>query len=643
MKKNKVITSVLFVSMIVLVPTSHARVLLPSFVTDSMVVQQNDVLTLVGKADGDVEVKASWTEKAYTTTVGDDGRFTLSLPTPTAGGPYKIIIGDSDSQTTLSDIYSGEVWLCSGQSNMEMPVGGWGKVLNYEHEIATANNPNVRFLQIKKATAFSPAEDAEINMGSWRTATPATVENFSSIAYFYAREMSARLGVHVGVIDCTWGGTPAEAWTSFDGIKSVPGFENEVSLLVDNDFDAERMTADYEARVARWLNSLNEVNMDKERGRFHKKWKTMRVPNEWENTELPGLDGVVWLQKEIEIPQEWSGKPLTLRPGMIDDEDITYYNGVQIAKGSGYNVPRQYEVPAKLVKPGKAVVSIRVCDFGGGGGIIGDASGVTIACGDDIRSLAGDWAYYVAADFAKAATRPISVGGSSFPTVLYNAMLHPLNILPIKGVLWYQGCANVGRDTQYSVLFRRLIEDWRRLWNRPELPFHFVQLAAYLAPKDIQPDSQWAALRQAQADALQLTDVAMVSAIDLGDATDIHPKNKQEVAHRLCESTLNHVYGRANILAEAPVVKSWSTTDCTALIKFDAKIFAPMNDDPKGFIVMSPDGVWTRPEVQIKDETEVKLISATPIVAVKYNWADFPDGNLKGESGLPVTPFAIEK
>lgn len=619
---------------------AEARLTVPSFMTDSMVVQQNDVLAIAGKSDSQVKVSGSWNGKTVTALPDSDGNYRVEIATPAAGGPYEIEISNDGSRHTLRDVYSGEVWLCSGQSNMEMPVGGWGKVMDYEREIATAGSPDVRLLQITKNTAYSPLDDAAVNMGGWRTAAPGTVENFSAIAYFYARQLASELGVHVGVIDCTWGGTPAEAWTSLAGVRSVPGFEDAVELLETSGGDIAKMEAGYERQVEEWFKTIDEVPFDATDPEYRSDWNTMPVPGLWENSVLPDLDGIVWMQRKVDLPASWAGKELTLRLGMIDDEDVCYFNGVKIATGSGYNVQRRYTVPANLAKAGENVITLRVSDFSGGGGIDGAVSDLTISYGNDSIGLAGDWAYNVAADFSRTGARPASVTGSSFPTVLYNAMLHPLNILPVKGVLWYQGCANVGRAGQYSTLFRRLISDWRGLWGRQELPFCFVQLAGYLKPRDVQPDSEWAALRQAQADALALPATMMVTAIDIGNPDDIHPKNKQEVARRICNSTLGHVYGKEGMVTDAPSLVCNEVKGQVARLTFGAPIYA--DGAPRGFIVKGADGTWSRPEVRLDGNRSVFLAAKSPITGIKYNWADYPDGNLRGATGLPVVPFEIQ-
>ncbi len=638
MDKNSIRRMCIAPALLAVSLVAGAKVELPQFVTDSMVIQQKSNLKIEGKASRNVKVTTSWNGETTVANTDGNGHFTVTLATPKAGGPHKITFDDGE-RLTLRDIYSGEVWLCSGQSNMEMPVGGWGKVMNYEQEIANANYKNIRFLQVQKQIGYKPADDTNINMGGWRTCSPATVENFSSIAYFYAREMSAKLGVHVGVIDCTWGGTPAEAWTSYEGVKSVPGFEKETQLLSEGNFDAAKMKQLYEKEIEEWMKVASSGSKTFDAGRYDASLPKMALPCEWEKSALPDFDGIVWFQYAIDIPADWAGKAVELHLGMIDDEDVTYFNGTKIAEGSGYNVQRVYTVPAEMVKAGRSVISVRVSDFGGGGGIWGDAADMAAVQGGKRIALAGDWNYSIAADFSKLPRRPVSVESSSFPCVLYNAMLYPLHTMPVKGVLWYQGCANVGSDAQYSVLFKRLIADWRTLWNNEQLPFYFVQLAGFLQPQLIQPDSEWAALRQAQADALELDNTAMAVAIDIGNPDDIHPKNKQEVARRLSLIALNRTYGRGDVTFEAPKPVSLGAAGNDALVKFDNEVRAD-GGAPKGFIALVG-GKWVRPEAKIVDHNVVRLTADGKIEQVKYDWADYPDGNLRGITGLPVAPFKM--
>ncbi len=625
-----------------------AKVTLPQFITDSMVVQQQSVITLKGhttSAQSSLTVTPSWNDKVYVAPLEADGSFELQLNTPQAGGPYTITFDDGEV-LRLNDIWSGEVWLCSGQSNMEMPVGGWGKVLNYEQEIAQADYPYIRFLQITKTVAYQPQSDVPVNMGGWRSCTPETVENFSSIGYFYAREINRLLGVPVGIIDCTWGGTPAEAWSSFGVVKTIPGFESSVSLLQQNNFEAGAIKAEYERQIAAWMQQAMslDADFDKSAKQCTADWNTMNLPSEWERQGLPDFDGIVWFQREFDIPAECEGLPLTLHLAHIDDEDVTYLNGKKIVEGSGYNTPRVYSVPAEVVVSGKNVLTIRVSDYGGGGGIWGSPEQLYAQVGDSCISLAGVWSYRIAADFSRLPAKPVLVESSSFPTVLYNAMLHPLHVLPVKGVLWYQGEANEGRDEQYSQLFPAMITGWRELWNNDKMPFYFVQLAGYLRSPKFQPNSIIAALRQAQADALVLEHTGMVSAVDLGNPDDIHPKNKQEVAHRLSLMALKHTYGK-RCVADAPELKTSRVKREKVVLKFTDKIVCNNPHNIAGFIVCGADGVFHEAKARLLDNRTVAVWSdAVPEpVAVRYAWSDCPDTPLYGETGLVVAPFKTDK
>ncbi|MBC8592928.1 9-O-acetylesterase [Oscillospiraceae bacterium N12] len=642
----------------------QAKVTLPSFFTDRMVIQQNSILTLPGHArpGRTVTAIASWNDQKFTTKAAADGSFRLEIPTPAAGGPYTLTISDGE-KLTLSQILSGEVWFCSGQSNMEMPVAGWGKVMNYEQEIAAADYPSIRLLQIKKATAFSPAEDAKVNMGGWQPCSPGTIPEFSSVAYFYARALWKELNVPIGVIDCTWGGTPAEAWTSIETLKQVMGFQKETDKLKQFDYDRSKLITAYQEEMNEWQQQLSKQDTGLDNGtpcwtaseQNGKEWKTMNLPGYWEGRGLRGVDGVVWFQHSFEIPAEWTGKEITLSLAMIDDEDITYYNGKEIARGQGYATPRHYTIPAKDVKAGKGIITVRVSDFGGEGGIHGKPEEMYAEANGQKISLAGDWKYRVGVTLSDLPPAPQSPESSSYPTVLYNAMVHPLTIFPIKGVIWYQGEANVGRHEQYALLFQSLITDWRKQW-KSDFPFYFVQLANYLEPVQVQPDSQWAALREAQAHALHMDNTGMAVIIDIGEAGDIHPKNKQEVGRRLSLLSLVHTYGK-DYTAEAPAVKSFRISDGKLELTFDAdvkigsySVYAgsepakSASDVLKGFILAGPDGVF-HPAVASQRDSRTIVLTSPEIeipIAARYDWADCPDGNLYGNNGLPVAPFRTD-
>ena len=631
----------------------QAKVVLPSVFTDNMVSQQKTDITFYGDAtkNKQLTVKTGWNGKEYHTEADGQGKWSLKIPTPAAGGPYEITFSDG-KKLQLKNVMIGEVWFCSGQSNMEMPVAGWGKVMNYEQEIAEAAYPAIRLFQVKKNTSLAPLKEVESTLGGWQECSSATVPEFSALAYFYARALWKELNVPIGVIDCTWGGTPAEAWMNHETLRQVMGFREEMDKLERLGFDPNRMEQAYSEERAHWQSLFTEKDKGMENGKLcwtapslsEEDWQTISLPGYWEGKGLKDFDGIIWFRRSLEIPAEWAGKPLTLRLGMIDDEDITYFNGVEIARGAGYMTPRTYTIPAKLVKAGKAVLAVRVSDFGGEGGIHGKAEELYVEADGKRISLAGDWKYRIGLSLKGFPPAPVSpIQSSSYPTVLFNAMVKPWTAFPIKGVIWYQGEANVGRSEQYGDLFPALITDWRRQW-RSNFPFYFVQLANFMESKKIQPNSEWAALREAQTKALKLDQVGMAVTIDIGLADDIHPKNKQEVGRRLALLALAGSYGK-NVSSSAPVFQNYIIKGDKMELDFGQKQdgFKIKDTTLKGFTIAGPDRVFYSAEAMVQNG---KIIVSSPKVSVplaaRYGWADNPDCNLYGENGLPVAPFRTD-
>ena len=634
--------------------TTEAKVTLPALFTDNMVLQQKSDIILRGHSTNrkEVMVITGWDKHIYMAQTDKQGNWKTEISTPSAGGPYEISFCDGE-ELTLHNIMIGELWLCSGQSNMEMPVGDWGKVLNYENEIREATYPDIRLFKVKKETSLTPKEDLSPTQGEWQECTPQSVNSFSAVGYFFARQLQQKLKTPIGVIDCSWGGTPAEAWTSYNGLKHLQEFEHEMDMLESLGFQPEKIDAEYAKKREAWYQSLYEHDMGwcddhqvwAEPDYSDENWKEMNLPGSWESNGIKDFDGVMWFRKTVDIPRTWYRKPITINLGKISDEDIVYYNGVEIGRGSNRDAVRRYTVPKKLVKRGKAVLTIRVTNYAGEGGLIGKPENMTMTVkGKDPVTLAGNWKYL--SGFSLAGIEPLPPSPKTnpqYPTTLFNAMVHPITKIPIRGVIWYQGEANVGRADEYADLFMSLISDWRDKWKQPDMPFYFVQLANFLKKEEIQPDSEWAALREAQSKALYLNNTGMAVTTDLGEANNIHPKNKQEVGLRLSQLALKQTYKKKR-MPQSPLFKSYRIEGNTIRIGFDNPGKGFMKSDTiKGFIIAGADHIFYPATVTIpKKEIIVESPDVPHPVAVRYNWADNPDGNLYGLSGLPTAPFRTD-
>ena len=454
---------------------AEAKVSLPVIFGDNMVLQQNADVPLWGKAapGKTVQVKTSWDKKSYKTVAGEDGKWKVVVKTQSYGGPYEITISDGKS-LTLQNIMLGEVWLCSGQSNMEMPLAGWGRIKNYEQEIANANYPNIRLFQVSRATAYTPLDDCQAT--GWNPCSPAVIPEFSATAYFFARNLYEKYHIPVGLIHTSWGGTFAEAWTSTEALKSMPSFEYAATQIENKAPEIAELRKNYAAEKKAWDEKFAASDIGMHKGKWFNPslddsaWKQMHVPGLWEEQGLPGFDGLIWFRKHIDVPASWKGKELLLSLGGIDDDDITYFNGVEIGRGK-YGTSRNYKVPAKLVKEKDNVIAVRVLDSGGNGGFYGDKQDLklTLSDGNSI-ALAGDWKYNISIDMKNFDPIPQDYNDPYHPGVLFNAMVNPLIPYTIRGAIWYQGEANTWRAYQYRDLLPVMIQDWRRRWNN-DFPF----------------------------------------------------------------------------------------------------------------------------------------------------------------------------
>jgi sialate O-acetylesterase len=568
----------------------------------------------------------------------------LKLDPEKAGGPYTLT-ATGKNKISYNNVLVGEVWICSGQSNMEMPIAGWGKINNYEQEIASANYPQIRHIKIPNKIRGTPKEDIE--SGEWKIANPQNAGDFTATGYFFARELYNQLKVPIGLINTSWGGTMVETWTSREAFQQSPEFKNMIAGMPSVNLDSvAKMRSDAMIKkiedaqgplvskdVAATWSEANANTAD---------WKEMDLPGLWEQKALPGLDGVVWLRKLFNVRAEDAGKEATLELAMIDDNDITWVNGVKVGSTNAYNVKRKYTIPAGVLKQGINSIAVRVEDTGGGGGIYGEASDLKISFGNLQQSLAGNWSYRV-----ESLLQNTGIGPNDYPTLLFNAMINPLIPYAMRGAIWYQGETNAGRAYQYRKAFPLMITDWRKRWGNGNFPFYFVQLASFNAENgNSRKGSTWAELR-AQTQTLAFPNTGMAVTTDIGNATDIHPKNKQDVGKRLAAIALRNVYGK-NIVSGGPVYQFMKVSGNTATLTFtntgSGLIAKGNNGKLSGFEVAGEDKLFYPATATIVGNT---VVLSSPAVAhpaaVRFGWADDAGmDNLFNKEGFPASPFRTD-
>ena len=621
-----------------------AQIRLPAIIGDSMALQQRSSDPLWGWAPAGqlISVKASWMRGAPVQTRADaSGRWMLHLKTPAAGGPYTIRISGGDT-INLRGVMIGEVWICSGQSNMEMPVSGWpgAPVLQSAEEIRDANYPAIRLFTVTKKIALAPQQDCQ---GSWSACSPATVGSFSATAYFFGRRLARDLKVPIGLIHTSWGGTVAEAWTSGSALRKLGDFDPTLDKIDSIRPHLQEMVAEEARQLEAWKKASSSAG-DRFAGTGvdDAAWPTMTLPTKWEAAGQPGLDGIVWFRREVAIPSDWAGRDLILSLGPIDDEDVTWFNGIRVGAVEGvghWAEDRQYTVPGSAVRAGLNQLAVRVTDVQGDGGIYGKASSLVVypKGGTPAQgiSLAGGWRYHV--DVVKP---QIHTGDNpNMPTVLYNGMIAPLIPFGIRGAIWYQGESNVGRAAQYARLFPLMISDWRSRWKRGEFPFYYVQIAPFPYGGD---GTAGAALRDAQRKTLQLPGTGMAVTLDVGEVDNIHPANKQAVGDRLARWALNKTYGRHDVVYSGPLYKRMKAEDGRVILSFDhaeggLEAHGPLNS----FELAGADGHYVHAEAQIEGSHVVlRAPSVTRPVAVRYGWADTAQPHLFNKAGLPASSFS---
>lgn len=517
-------------------PWADAKVKLPALISDGMVLQREQSVKVWGTADAGENITIEFQKKSYHATADANGQWSITLPPLKAGGPFLMQIND----IKLNDILVGDVWLCSGQSNMELPVK---RVMDmFSNEILNYNNEKIRHILIPQKYNFHAPQE-EISATSWKTLTQKNVMEFSALAYFFAKEMYEKTGIPVGLINSSWGGTPVEAWISEEGLKEFPLYINSKRLYEDDAYCSHIKKLEAE-NFYRWNLSLyrSDAGLHESTPWYatnydDNNWQTVNMFSQsWGNNGLNPIGGSHWLRQDIEIPQSWNGKEATLRLGCIVDADSVYVNGVFVGTTSYQYPPRIYRIPAGILKSGKNNITVRIISNGGQPGFVQEKP-YKIICDNEEINLKQKWKYRLGAPMPPA---PEMMFFWYKPVCLYNAMIAPLQNYSIRGVLWYQGESNVSRRNEYVALLSAMIADWRRTFNQPGLPFHIVELADFLSKDNIEGRKAWAEMRQEQAKAAAInSNTYLIRNSDLGEWNDIHPLDKKTLGKRAAESVLN--------------------------------------------------------------------------------------------------------
>ncbi len=626
--------------------TGYCQIKLPGVFGDHMVIQRSQPVPVWGWSSPNEKVTINFNQQQKQAIADNNGKWLVKLDPEPAGGPFELRV-QGKNDIVIHDVLVGEVWLCSGQSNMEFQLKN---AKDADSEISVADFPEIR--QIKIPLNVSSIAKEDILPANWIVCSSKTAGDFTAVGYFFAKEMVKRLHVPVGLINSTWGGTMIESWISRGAFENSPAFKSMVASM--NGKDIEPVIKERQLKLERQIRSIEKNIHDSIPETEWKNptynsigWPAISISNIWENQSLglSGLDGIVWYRKEFELDSGVANNPLILSLGKIDDNDETYVNGIWVGSTRNWAEKRAYHVPASVFKTGKNLIAVRIEDTGGGGGFYEDSLAVNLKTENGIIPLGDNWHFRV----AKIAGNSGGIGPNDYPSLLFNAMINPLIPYAIRGVLWYQGEANAGRAYQYRTAFPLMITDWRQHWSQGNFPFYFVQLASFNAENgNSEKGSRWAELREAQTYALNLKATGMSVTDDIGEPNDIHPKNKKDVGLRLAAIALNNIYGKP-MEYSGPVYESMLIQENKVVLNFTHIGSGLMVKDKYGYIrgfeIAGSDQQFHYAKAFLENNKVVVYANeVTSPVSVRYAWSDDnSDANLYNFEDFPAVPFRADQ
>lgn len=602
-----------------------------------------------------IRVRVKELDLRVSTVADADGGFSVSCPPLPAGGPYTIVI-EGSSEVVLQDVVWGEVWLASGQSNMEWTVGASASP---DEAIANADDPLLRVLKVERRAAWEPTHQAR---GAWERTSPDSVSSFTGVGYYFARQLREHLRVPVGVIDCSWGGTAITSWMSRSALRSIlPKVDAEIAALRAELPQVDRQRAAYQEVLAAWESRSfprDPPNSADSKGFARPEfddtdWNSLRLPAFWQHHGM-SFNGVVWFRREVTVPEAWAGRDLVLSLGAIDDFDHTYVNGELVGSHpagtpEAFQIPRRYPVPGRLVRAGRNLIAVRVFDHFGEGGFAGPARALRLELADasaPALPLGGAWRMFAehpiplvpASVWTTYPAPPILLTPQHIPGSLHNGMLAPVLPYALSGVLWYQGESDVDDHADYTRRQIALIRDLRSHFSNDALPFFLVELAGFRG------GPHWPLLREAQQRARVDSAVHLATARDIGDADDIHPRNKQEVGRRLALVARAEVYGH-DVVARGPELERAAFRDGAAHLsfRFAEGLRSRGVNRVAGFELAGSDGVFHAANAEIVGESVRVSASEVPHPThVRYAFSDTGEGDLENGAGLPALSFRTD-
>lgn len=609
---------------------------------NNMVLQRGKPNAIWGWAKPGEEIRVTVAGQTVTNVAGPDGRWQVKVMPPDVGGAYTIRI--TGTQTVeFTNVLVGDVWLCGGQSNMEFPLS---RARNGEQEVKAANHPEIRFFIVGRQPAYEPAA---IVQGKWRVCTPQTVTadgGLSAVAYYFARKIRSETNIPIGLVQDCVGGTPAETWVSAQTLKTLGDFDTALAEL-------ERLRAKGGPRYGNYImHWYDEFDPGQKHGwttaAFDDSgWKTVTIPGGFGELGVPDTPAVCYFRKTVTLPDRVPSGDATIHLGVVERMDTTWVNGQWVGASAWVENPRRYNVPHRVLKPGTNIITVRVFKTKPDGGFMSEPGQLRLVLGDGTEiPLAGAWKGNLAVDARPP--HPLPLGFENWPvipSVMYNGMIAPIVPMAISGVIWYQGEANVGRAAQYRRLLPALISDWRAAFGQGDFPFYIVSLAAFLQRRDTPGDDAWAELRDAQAYvARAVPNCGLAIAIDVGDADDVHPKDKKEVGERLALCALAGYYGR-NVVASGPTLAFVEQLPGALKLHFTntAGGLVVRGERLGEFAVAGDDRKWHWAETRIEGDAVIVSSEKVPHpVAARYAWQANPMATLYNKAGLPAVPFRTD-